>query len=193
MGFDIATLEPLAAQLAKAGAPILADALGTVLPFPVNIIAKGVINSLAAAFGVEGGANADPAVLAAKIAADPDAGAKLQSVTDQHAADIGSALDFAKLQTDANAAELAVPGAWSGALLAGWRPAFAWSVVLWIQIMLARALLGFEISAGFLALWNPIWLAFGGLLGLRTAEKFGGVATEALGKVAAALKARRAH
>ena len=176
MGFDVSSLEPLAAQLAKAGAPILAQTLGTVLPFPANLIAKTVVNSLAAAFG---GDADDPAALAGKIAADPDAAAKIQAVTDAHAADIASALDYAKLAADENDHALSLEPTFAGRLfVGGWRPAMGWvgvGVTLYQIIAASRGLtpLPFDVYATTLATW-------GALAGLRGIEAVKGVARTSL-------------
>jgi hypothetical protein len=183
MAFDLSTLEPLAAQLARAGAPILANTLGTVLPFPANLIAKTVIGSLAAAFG----ANADdPQDLANKIAADPDAAAKLQSVTDEHATDIASALDFARLQTDATDRALALePSFWGRLYVGGARPGMMWVgvfVAIYQIVAAARGgtLIPFDVYAATLA-------TFGALAGVRGYEMVKGVARTSLVAPAAKL------
>jgi hypothetical protein len=67
--------------------------------------------------------------------------------------------------------------------IAGWRPAFAWLCIVWVFIGLAWTFTGRELPPGYLAIWNPVWIAFGGMLGLRTIEKWGGVARDTLKKI----------
>ncbi|MDI4641436.1 hypothetical protein K9U39_10885 [Rhodoblastus acidophilus] len=83
-----------------------------------------VLNSLA---DVVGGAADDPAALAEKIGADPNAAVKVQAIEGRHKDDLQSALDFAKLQADQNAAYLAVDmPIWSKIFFAGARPLQMW-------------------------------------------------------------------
>ncbi len=179
MPFDISALAPLAEQLAKAGAPILASTLGTVLPFPANLIAKTIVSSLAAAFG---GDADDPQELANKIAADPDAAAKLQSVTDQHATDIASALDFARLAADENEHALALEPTFAGRLyVGGWRPAFGWIGVAVTAYQIVAPVRGlppitFDVYAATMATW-------GALAGIRGIEAVKGVVRTSLAPV----------
>ena len=155
-------------------------------PFPLSAILPAVLSSIADAVG---GSADDPAGLATKIGSDPQAGAKLQDIESQHLEDLTAALDALKLQTDQNNEELHVENANAGTVFfAGWRPAFAWTIVMWANVILVRSVMGQKITPEFLSLWNPMWIAFGGMMGLRTAEKFGGVATEALKGILPKLK-----
>lgn len=81
MNFDLTTLGPLAASLARAGLPTLGTILGDAAPFPFNMLVKPAFAAIVAALGVDPNAP-DPAAQAqAVIEANPDAAvAKLQTV-----------------------------------------------------------------------------------------------------------------
>jgi hypothetical protein len=156
-----------AEQLAAAGAPIVAKVLGAVLPFPFNLIASTVITDVAGALGAE----PTPEAVGAKVAADPEAAKNaLQGVEAKYAL----LFDFAKLQTDLDTKEAES----ANLFIAGWRPAFGWLCV---------GTCAYQMLAGATHLpmipaetFNPVWLAFGGLMGLRSTEKWAGVATESV-------------
>ena len=196
MNLDLSTLGPLAEAVEKAGAPILGGALRAAslvsgaAPFPLNAILPPILGALADAVG---GSADDPNGIAQKIDADPAVVAdKIKAIEVTHADDLGSALDFSKLQVEQNEAELAaMPSFWGKVFFAGYRPLFMYSVVTWSNVLLIRAILGFSVSADFLVLWNPIWIAFGAQLGLRTVEKMGGVATDFVSRVLPARKQGR--
>ncbi len=180
MNIDFSSLAPLASAVEQAGAPILAGALragstvATAAPFPLNLVLPTVLNGLATAVG---GNAADPSTITSQINPnDPTAVAKIQAIEDQHRADLQNAVDMAKLQTDQSALNPAAP-AWLNLIIAGWRPAYAWSIVIWANVLLVRAFLGYSEGAGFLSMWGPIWATFGLMLGLRTVEKWGGVSS----------------
>ena len=181
MSFDPKDLEPLAAAVASAGAPILAKIVGTVLPFPVNMIASTVISCLAAAFGAPAD---DPAAIAVAIGKDPDAASKITAVAQAHADDIASALDFARLQANQNAKEAENPSLF----VAGWRPAIGWSLgamVTWQWI--SATWHGPVVEA---SVYNVSLALLGTLVGARTVEKWKGVATPAIGALGARLRGR---
>jgi len=174
MSFDAKSIEPLAKAVADAGAPILAKILGTVLPFPFNLMASTIINGLAAAFGVSAD---DPDAIAAAIGKDPDAASKVTGVAAAHADDIASALDFARLQSEQNSKEAENPSLF----IAGWRPALGWSLgamVTWQWI--AATWHGPVVEA---SVYNVSLALLGTLVGARTVEKWKGVATPTIGAI----------
>jgi hypothetical protein len=158
----------IAGQFLKAGAPVLAKVLGAALPFPLNLIASNIVGDVAGALGTE----PTPQAIGAAIEKDPiSAQEKLQSIEAKYA----SLLDFAKLQTDLNLHEAESPNLF----VAGWRPAFGWLGVILAgyQTFAAASMIVPLVPAD---IFNPVWLAFGGLMGLRSTEKWAGVATETL-------------
>ena len=168
MALNTKDLEPLAKAVLQSGAPILSKIVGTVLPFPANLVASAVIDSLAQAFGVSAD---DPGALAGAIAKDPDAAAKVASVAEKHADDISDAMQG---QLDLLAKDTQSPSLF----VAGWRPAFGWLGVL---------ACAWQMVAGALRLpmvppdiFTPVWIAFGSMLGLRTVEKWKGISRENL-------------
>ena len=171
MAFDPKELVPLAEAVAKAGAPILGKILGTVLPFPFNMLASGIVSSLATAFGAPAD---DPPAIAAAIQKDPDATAKITAVAEAHADDLVSALDFAKLQTDIDMKEAENPSLF----IAGWRPGLGWSLagmVTWQWVASA----GHWPLVGD-AVYNGSMVVLASLLGVRAWEKFKCVDTKAI-------------
>jgi hypothetical protein len=174
MNIDISTLAPVAEALAKAGAPILSKIVGTVLPFPANLIASTVINGLSSAFGASAD---DPGALADAINKDPDAIAKVNTVAQAHAEDIAAALAADKQQTDINAKEAESPSLF----VAGWRPAIGWSLGAMITWQwLATMWHGPLIEA---SVYNVSLGILGTLIGARTIEKWKGVATPAIAPI----------
>lgn len=164
---DLKELAPLAETIAANGAPLLAKVLLVTLPPPFNLLASTVLNGVSAAFGTPPG---DVGAAQAAIASDPDAAAdKLRALELQYKDQI----DFAQLQTALDAKEAES----SNMFVAGWRPAFAWSCILFIWYQVVETAMGFKhpITA---EMFNPIWMAFTGMLGLRTVDKILGVATE---------------
>lgn len=100
MTFDLADLAPLAASLARAGLPVLAKILGTVVPFPFSLAVGPAFAAIAGVLGVDPAAPDAPAQIATKVDAAPaDAAAKLQAVEAAHA-------DIAKAAEDELAARL---------------------------------------------------------------------------------------
>lgn len=174
MAFDMSTLAPVAEALARTGAPILSKIVGTVLPFPANLIASTVINGLSAAFGASPD---DPEALATAINTDPNALAKVNSVAQAHADDIANALDFARLQTETNAKEAESPSLF----IAGWRPALGWSLGIMVTWQWGSTIFHgplveasvYNVSLGVLAT----------LIGARTVEKWKGVETTSVAAI----------
>jgi hypothetical protein len=181
MPFSISTLAPVAEALAKAGAPILSKIVGTVLPFPANLLASTVINSLSAAFGASAD---DPDALASAIASDPNAVAKVNAVAQAHADDIANALDFARLQADTNAKESENPGLF----IAGWRPALGWSLGMMVTWQWGATI--FHGPLVEVSVYNVSLGVLATLIGARTFEKWKGVATPAIGKVVSRLRGK---
>jgi hypothetical protein len=172
--FDPKDLAPLVKAVADAGAPILSKILGSVLPFPFNLMASTIISGLAAAFGAPAD---DPAAIAVAIGKDPDANGKIATIAQAHADDIASALDFARLQADQNAKDAESPSIF----IAGWRPAIGWSLGAMITWQWGATILHgplveasvYNVSIGLLA----------SLAGFRTVEKWKGVATPAIAPI----------
>lgn len=180
MNLDLSALRSLAEAVEAAGAPILAEALraGSSVagsaPFPLNLILPGLLNALADAVG---DSSNDAGALAGKIAADPNAAAKIQAIEAAHSDDLANALAFAKLQADQNSAELVADlPIWAKVFFAGARPLQMWLTgPLMTLYQLAAA-------AGHAAPIDPsIYAAmaaqFALLLGARTYEKQVGVAS----------------
>ena len=181
---DLSSLVPVAKALLAAGLPALSTILSGVAPPPFGLLVPVIVSGISSALGLPH--DAPPEAVKAEIERDPPAAAsKLQALEQQNA----DALGWAKLQVDQNMKEAES----ASFFIAGWRPAFAWSVIVWMNLILAtsgaKVLLGYETVADFMANWTPIWLLFGGMMGARTVEKFGGVARDTLKAVAPAVKA----
>lgn len=156
----------IASSLIRAGAPVLAEVLGTVLPFPFSVVAKTALEAVAGALGVP----ADPAAVTAAINADPDAAAaKLSEIEAKVSAD----MELLKGQEQLNAKEAES----HSFFIAGWRPFFAWSIIGWMNFNFVSFLTGWQPLPA--DLFDPAWVLFGGMMGLRTVEKWKGVATVA--------------
>ena len=167
MNIDAKSLESLAGALVSAGAPIL----GTIIGGPIGPIIGILLPQIAGAFGLAPDAAPADVEKAVKDAGDA-AGDKLAAIEQQHKA----AIEWAQLQATANSDE-----AKSASLfISGWRPAFAWVCIAWVCLSLGWTFTGRDLPGAFLAIWNPVWLAFGGMLGLRSVEKFMGVARDTL-------------
>lgn len=157
----------IASSLIQAGAPVLAQVLGTVLPFPFNVVSKTALLAVASALGCA----PEPAVIAATIDADPDAAAAKLSEIEQR---IQADMEALKGQVELNKVEASN----SNLFVAGWRPAFAWIVLFWMNYNFIALLSHYQpIPADY---FNPVWMLFGGMMGLRTVEKWGGVATQVI-------------
>ena len=166
MTFDPRELEPLAGALLKAGAPILGGIIGG----PFGAIIGALLPQVASVFGLP--LDAPPVAVAAAVAADPQAADKLSGLEEAHK----DALASAQLQVDQNGAELSMPGtALQRVFWGGWRPAMGWiagPLVLAYQIAAATMggrLIPIEVFGPTMALWTA-------LAGLRTSEKWQGVA-----------------
>ena len=163
----------IAKTLAGLGLPILARILGGAVAGPAGALAAGALaGQIASALGLA--PNATPDAIGAAIAADPTQAANQLTALEQKAA---SDLEFAKLQVGLDTKEAESPSYF----IAGWRPGFAWSVVAWTNILLATGwaflITGRIDLAQFLGMWQAPWMLFAGLIGVRTAEKWGGVVT----------------
>ena len=189
MSFNLSSLGPVAAAVAAAGEPVLAKVLGAVLPFPFNTLASTILDSLASAFGLP---SSDPSAVASAITNDPNAAAKLQSVVEQHAADIASAQAIIDGQLKQDADELAVGvGFWQKVFFAGWRPAFCWLFIFNLAALLGTILAGRAIPDAFMQVFNWMASLFVAAMGLRTVDKITGVATVSFSQVVGAVKALR--
>jgi hypothetical protein len=170
MSFNAADLGPLAGALLKAGAPILGGIVGG----PFGAMIGGLIPQIAEAFSLP--SDAPPATVAASVAADPNASTKLATLEDTQK----SALAWAHLQVEQNKDELAVEGpAWMKFFYGGWRPTMGWisgPILVAYQIAASATHLPL-IPDGLLAWVTPIWI---GLAGLRTYERYSGVALDTL-------------
>ncbi len=170
---ELKDLGPLAKTLTAAGAPFLGKLLGSVLPFPFNLAASAVLTQLGDALGT----SADPTAINDAINANPGAiSEKLQELEDKYK----SELDFANLQVGLDMKEAES----SNFFIAGWRPTFAWLCIIMVAYQLIATTSMYpplHIIPG--STFDPIWIAFGGLLGLRTTEKALGVARETIGSV----------
>jgi len=164
---DISSLAPLAKTLASAGAPFLGKILSSVLPFPFNLAANAIVSELGGAMGV----GTDPAAINAAINANPQAfSEKLQELEDRYKSEI----DFANLQVGLDTKEAES----DHFFISGWRPTFAWLCIVTVTYQLFAQTIPFHPIPD--TTFNPLWLAFGGLLGLRSTEKWLGVAREVL-------------
>ncbi len=160
----------LASSLIKAGAPMLGEVLGKTLPFPFNLVASSALNAVAGALGVPN----DPASIKEAIDGDPDGAAeKLQAIEAQVTAD----MEILKAQSATNTEEAKS----TNPFISAWRPAFAWCVMFWMNYNF----LSYVVHVSWAPqlppeLFNPAWMLFGGMMGLRTVEKWGGVARSTL-------------
>lgn len=86
MTFDTAALAPLAKTLERVGLPALATILGTVAPFPFNLLVGPALQAIGAALGIDAPDDVTPETVRTRIEADPAAAtAKLKPVEDAHA------------------------------------------------------------------------------------------------------------
>ena len=87
MTFDTAAFAPLARTLERVGLPALATILGTVAPFPFNLLAGPALGAIGAALGIDDPAGVTPEAVQTRIEADPaGAAAKLKPVEDANQA-----------------------------------------------------------------------------------------------------------
>lgn len=83
---DPTTLVSLAGSLARAGLPAISSILGAVVPPPYDLLVKPTFSAVAWALGVDPTVTNAPAVVQAKVDADPAAAAaQLKQVEDAHA------------------------------------------------------------------------------------------------------------
>lgn len=180
-------ISALAQTLVRVGAPVLAEMLTKTLPPPFGPLAGIVIPALAQAFGVAPTPEAVATEVERRAEVDStDTANVLRRVEDEQR----GVIEDAQAQLDEYRKEFEGTQGWSQVFFAGWRPALAWSLVAWVNIILLHVWLGGVVTEQFLAIWNPAWMTLAGLLGLRTFEKFtgvaGGIAGEVVGRVAAA-------
>lgn len=186
MNIDFASL---AGVIAAKGAPILAEVLGAALPFPFSVVAKAAINALAESFGVPAD---NPEILAQTIQNDPEAGAKIQAIEDRYKTELQAALDFARLQVEQNNAIVAMSSSMSALgklFFSGWRPAFCWLVVIGTAYIVVADI--FHWPSVRPETWNPIWVLFGGLAGLRSVDKFLGTSPDIIKATVGKIVGRR--
>lgn len=163
----------IAETLAGMGLPMLARILGGAVAGPVGAAAAGALMSkITSALGLP--TDASPDAVSQAISADPQAAAQHLATLEQQAT---ADLAFSGQQIKVDLAEGQSPSVF----IAGWRPGFAWTVVAWTNILLgtgwAFMVTGRIDLAQFLAMWQAPWMLFAGLIGVRTAEKWGGVVT----------------
>jgi hypothetical protein len=172
---DLKDLEALGATLLQKGLPILGGIIGGPVGGIIGNVAGSVIGQLATTLGLP--ADAPPAVIQAAVQADPQASEKLSALEDAQK----TALAFAQLQVDQNNAELATKTGSTGLdfFYGGWRPAMGW--------VSGPGILAYQIAAfavGFPplpdALVNSFLLVWTSIAGLRTYERFTGVALDTL-------------
>ena len=167
MSFELTDLKPLGAAFAQAGLPILSKLIQAVAPPPFGLIASIILPHIADALGVP----PEPVAIKEAVEKDPSAAKdKLAIIEAEHA----SLLDFAKLQTELNAKEAESPNLF----IAGWRPFVGWSLGLmltwqWTAIIWK----GPQVEAG---LFNVMTGLLAGLIGVRSIDKWGGVATQTI-------------
>jgi hypothetical protein len=170
MNIDPKDLAPLAGALLSAGAPILGGIIGG----PVGALVGSLLPQLAGAFGLA--PDAAPAQIAAAVQADPNASSKLSAIEEQHK----SELAWAQLQVDQNDAAMKIEGpAGLRFFYGGWRPMAGWvlcPVPAVYQVIASAAHLPM-LPDNLWALFLPVWV---GLAGLRTYERFSGVALDTL-------------
>ena len=174
MAFDPKDLEALAASLLQKGLPILGGLIGGPAGAIAGNVAGSVVGQLATALGLP--ADAPPATINAAVQSDPQVSEKLTALEDAQK----TALTFAQLQVDQNNAELATPGpSWLRFYYGGWRPAAGWAFgpAIFLYQVTAFAVhlppLPDTLVNSFLLVWTSI-------AGLRTYERFTGVALDTL-------------
>lgn len=167
-----APLAVLAQTLIRVGLPTLASVLTTVLPPPFGALAGVVIPAIAQALGVEPTPEAVTAAVTKEAAEDP---AALKAALAPVEAEQAAALENIKAQLQVYRDDFEGTSGAARVFYTGWRPALAWSLVVWVNVILLHVWLGGALTDQFLAIWNPAWLTLAGLLGLRTFEKFTGV------------------
>jgi hypothetical protein len=167
MSFDLTDLKPLAGAFAQAGLPILSKLIQAVAPPPFGFIASIILPHIADALGVD----PEPAAIKAAVEKDPGAAKeKLALVEAEHE----NLLDFAKLQTELNMKEAES----ANLFVAGWRPGIGWSLGAMVTWQWTAAIWkGPMIESG---IFNSMLTLLAGLMGLRSTEKWAGVATEAV-------------
>lgn len=168
----------LAESFIRAGAPVLGEVLGSVLPFPFNLVASRALGAVAGALGVP----PDAGSISAAIDKDPGAAAaKLQSIEAQVSAD----MEILKAQSATNQEEAKS----ANLFISAWRPSFAWCIIFWMNYnflaYVAQVSWAPPLPSEF---FNPAWMLFGGMMGLRTIEKWGGVARSTLHQVEGVFK-----
>jgi hypothetical protein len=170
MNFDPKDLEALAGALISKGAPILGGIIGG----PFGALIGALVPQIAGAFGLP--TDAPPSQVAAAIQAAPDASDKLAALEEANKTELAKL----QLQADQNDAELKIEGpAFLRFYYGGWRPAMGW--------LAGPAIVAYQIAAsishlpllpdGILASFLPVWV---GLAGLRTYERYSGVALDTL-------------
>jgi hypothetical protein len=172
--FDPKDLEALAGSLLQKGLPALGGLLGGPVGAVVGNIAASLVPQIAQAFGLA--PDAPPAVVAATVSADPNAAGKLATLEDAQK----NAIAWAQLQVDQNKDELTVDGpAWLKFFYGGWRPSAGWLLlpVPAIYQMVAYIAHVTPLPDSFFAWSVPVWV---GLAGLRTYERYSGVALDTL-------------
>jgi hypothetical protein len=174
MAFDPKDLEALAASLLQKGLPILGGLIGGPAGAIAGNVAGSVVGQIAASLGLP--ADAPPATITERVTTDSQSSDKLASLEDARK----TALAFAQLQVDQNNAELNAPGpSWLRFYYGGWRPAAGWAFgpAIFIYQVAAFAVhlppLPDTLVNSFLLVWTSI-------AGLRTYERFTGVALDTL-------------
>ena len=175
MAFDPKELEGLAATLLQKGLPILGGLIGGPVGAIAGNVVSGLVGTLAATLGLP--ADSPPAAVAAAVQADPQASNKLAALEDAQKTELA----FAQLQVDQNNAELTIDkGApWLNFFYGAWRPSAGWvfGPIPALYQLIASAFHLPLLADGIWAAFLPVWV---GLAGLRTYERYTGVALDTL-------------
>ena len=175
-------IETLAKKIAMAGSPLIGTCLGILLPPPFDLIVKSVMTSLGDIFNVDSN---DLTALHLAIDNDNNAAEKLQQIEDDHREDLQTVANMANRQIDSydtNTTTVLNKDTFISIFFAGWRPAFAWICVFMVAYSIITSAIP-SLPQLQIADFYPIWAAFCGLLGLRSFEKFNGIASGSLSKL----------
>jgi hypothetical protein len=178
MGFDPKDLQALAGALISKGAPILGRLVGTAVGGPLGTFIGGAVGDLIPQIAQSVGlpADAPASQVAATVQAATSAPDALMALEEKNKTDLA----MAQLQVDQNDAELHIEGpAALRFFYGGWRPAAGWllcPIPAAYQIIASAAHLPL-MPEGIWTLFLPVWV---GIAGLRTYERYSGIALDTL-------------